>query len=101
MSKEFKNKSRDAMAFTSAGETEASPASHCYAQGLGRRLKIALSMHDLSQAELAKKVGVSPMEINHWVSGRREPLAGNLARMAMQFPRTRLDWLLTGENFNA
>jgi transcriptional regulator with XRE-family HTH domain len=55
-------------------------------------------MHDMTQVEFAEKSGTRPMEINHWVSGRREPSIANLSRLLKALPRTRIDWLITGEN---
>jgi len=55
-------------------------------------------MHNLNQVEFAAKAGVKPAEINHWVSGRRQPTAKNFAKLIRALPNTRLDWLLTGEN---
>lgn len=72
------------------------PAPSC-ASSFAERLKKAMEMHDLSQVEFADKSGVSPMEINHWVSGRREPSIGNLAKLLNTLPNVRIGWLITGE----
>lgn len=69
-----------------------------YASLLGQRLRKAMTMHNLNQVEFAAKAGVKPAEINHWVSGRRQPTAKNFAKLIRALPNTRLDWLLTGEN---
>jgi transcriptional regulator with XRE-family HTH domain len=57
-----------------------------------------MEMHDMSQVEFAEKSGTRTTEINHWVSGRREPSIANLARLLKALPHTRIDWLITGEN---
>jgi transcriptional regulator with XRE-family HTH domain len=73
-------------------------AAACCASSFGERLKKAMEMHCMTQVEFAEKSGTRPMEINHWVSGRREPSIANLARLLKALPNTRIDWLITGEN---
>jgi transcriptional regulator with XRE-family HTH domain len=36
----------------------------------------------LSQINLAKRIGVSPGHLNHWINGRRSPSAENLKLIA-------------------
>lgn len=62
----------------------------------GDRLKKAMWIHGMTQAEFARKSGVQPMEINHWVNGRREPSRANLAKLIRALPRTRARWLIAG-----
>jgi len=69
-----------------------------YSHSLGKRLKKAMFMHQMNQVEFAEKAGVKPAEINHWVSGRRQPTAENFAKLIRALPNARIDWLLTGEN---
>lgn len=52
-----------------------------YAAELARRLQDVLERAGVSQVDLAAKVGVSPMHLNHWIHGRRAPSAENLAAL--------------------
>ena len=36
----------------------------------------------LSQTELAKRLGVTPAHLNHWIRGRRAPTVANLKRIS-------------------
>lgn len=51
----------------------------------------------MTQTAFAEKSGCRLMEINHWVSGRRQPNVSNLARLVRVLPHARLDWLIAGE----
>lgn len=52
-----------------------------YAAELARRLQAVLERAGVSQVELAQKVGVSAMHLNHWIHGRRAPSAHHLAAL--------------------
>jgi len=60
-----------------------------------QRLRMALSRTGISQAELARRIGVHPNLVNNWVAGRRHPSLQNLAALA---PVLKVDihWLVLG-----
>jgi transcriptional regulator with XRE-family HTH domain len=62
----------------------------------GDRLKQARERAGLSQAALAKAVGVSRRQVLNWEAGDKDPRAGALAKLADALA-TSVDWLLTGE----
>ena len=70
----------------------------CSASSFGDRLRKAMDQHGMSQVEFAEKANVTPMEINHWIHGRRTPCVNNLAKLVRVLKHTRLDWLILGEN---
>lgn len=70
----------------------------CSASTFGDRLRKAMDQHGMSQVEFAEKANVTPMEINHWIHGRRTPCVNNLAKLVRALKHTRLDWLILGEN---
>jgi transcriptional regulator with XRE-family HTH domain len=41
-----------------------------------------LRISGLSQVELAKKAGINPMAINHFLRGRRQPGIANLRKLS-------------------
>ena len=62
---------------------------------LGQRIA-ALRRHlGMSQAELAKKMGVSPSAVGMYEQGRREPSLGGVVTLSAIFSVT-ADYLLTG-----
>jgi transcriptional regulator with XRE-family HTH domain len=63
---------------------------------LGKRIREAREKTGLSQAELARAMGVLPTHLNRWEKGKVAPGWEYLARIAKHCNVT-LDWLLTGE----
>lgn len=59
------------------------------------RLRAALSNAEMTQEELARRMGVSPAAVSRWAHGHRTPLSGYIARMADTLGVS-VDWLLTG-----
>ena len=63
---------------------------------LGIRIAILRISKGWSQAELARRIGVSASAIGMYEQGRREPSLGLLVRLAEEFG-TMTDYLLMGE----
>jgi transcriptional regulator with XRE-family HTH domain len=62
---------------------------------LGKRIRESRERAGLSQAELARGMGVLPTHLNRWERGKVAPGWEYLARIARHCNVT-LDWLLTG-----
>lgn len=62
--------------------------------GLQReRLALARRQRGLSQTALAKRIGVSPVTVNHWETGKRHAMAYTLALAARELGVS-MDWLM-------
>ena len=60
---------------------------------VGKRIKKALRTNtDMTQKELAKKIGVPPSSINKWIKGERVPRKDNMEKLA-QALGVRVDYL--------
>lgn len=57
------------------------PKVECTPKAIGERIRNALSYADISQNELADKVGVTPATISRWMSGQRTPDANDIKRL--------------------
>src|ERR1043165_2212427 len=62
----------------------------------GARLKIALSVVGTSQSERAKRTGLLPSNVSHFIRGQREPSLEVLARIVIALPKIDVRWLVTG-----
>ena len=62
---------------------------------LGARIAALRKERQLSQAELADRLGISPSAVGMYEQGRREPCGALLVSMAKEFGVT-TDFLLTG-----
>lgn len=60
------------------------------------RLQKARNRARLSQAALAKGIGVTPGAVAHWEIGRNSPPPEKLAQIS-EFLNISLDWLITGK----
>ena len=67
---------------------------------LGIRIAILRISKGLSQAELARRIGVSASTVSMYEQGRREPSLGLLVRLAKELGAT-TDYLLMGETPNS
>ncbi len=63
---------------------------------LGARIAALRKERQLSQAELADRLGISPSAVGMYEQGRREPCGSLLVSMAKEFGVT-TDFLLTGD----
>lgn len=63
---------------------------------LGMRIAILRISKGWSQAELARRIGVSTSAVGMYEQGRREPSLGLLVRLAQELGTT-TDYLLMGE----
>ena len=64
---------------------------------LGMRMALLRAEKGWSQAELARRIGVSASAVGMYEQGRREPSLNLLVRLAQEFGVT-TDYLLMGEN---
>lgn len=62
---------------------------------IGQRIAALRKNARMSQAELARALGVSPSAVGMYEQGRREPAAATLVQLAKVF-RVSTDYLLTG-----
>lgn len=67
---------------------------------LGMRIAILRISKGWSQAELARRIGVSASAVGMYEQGRREPSLGLLVRLAQELGAA-IDYLLTGETLHA
>ena len=61
------------------------------------RLLQFLSAENLTQAEFAKKLGVSGPNVTHIISGRNKPSYDFLLSMANHYPALNMEWMLLGK----
>ena len=64
-----------------------------YKVEMGRAIRAERARAGLSQAKLAKKVGVVTGTLIHWEAGRREPRYTDLLTLSKQFKRKPVDWV--------
>lgn len=67
---------------------------------LGPRIATLRKQKEMSQAELAARLGVSPSAVGMYEQGRREPSCDILLALSSEFGVT-VDYLLTGHNRSA
>lgn len=58
-----------------------------------KRLRELLKENDMTQKELAKKIGVSQACVTYWINGQKQPTAENVYSVAKAF-ETSADYLL-------
>lgn len=63
---------------------------------IGQRIAALRKNARMSQAELARALGVSPSAVGMYEQGRREPAAATLVQLAKVF-QVSTDYLLTGQ----
>lgn len=64
--------------------------------GIGKRIKDLRKASKITQAELAKKIGVSPGNVGDWERGRAKPGFDALLALSKFFDKS-VDWLMTGK----
>lgn len=52
---------------------------------VGRNIKFYLDQHNMSQAELYRRIGSNSASVNEWVKGRKMPEAESLEKIAAVF----------------
>lgn len=62
----------------------------------GNRLRMAIKESGKSQVDFASISGFSAQNINHFITGRREPTLGSLAKLLEAMPEVNARWLITG-----
>jgi transcriptional regulator with XRE-family HTH domain len=67
--------------------------------GFAERLRQLKNKLELSQEQIAESAGVSPPTVSGWMSGKRLPSGGDLARLSRVFGCS-IDWLLLGQAAN-
>ena len=61
--------------------------------GIGKRIQLQLNRHEMTERDLAKRMGVGVSTISRYVSGLRIPNATNIIAMCQIFDVS-ADWLL-------
>ncbi|GAQ24171.1 helix-turn-helix domain-containing protein [Tepidanaerobacter syntrophicus] len=64
---------------------------------IGERIKHLREESRITQAELAKEIGVSPGNVGDWERGRAKPRFDALLALS-RFFQISVDWLMTGED---
>ncbi len=64
---------------------------------LSERLRLAMDAASMSQAELARQVGVKPPSINGWLNGKAKFLRGENLLAAARALQVSQEWLATGK----
>lgn len=64
-----------------------------YAEVFGRRLRFYLELHDMSQKELADRLGVSNAAVSTWINGVKTPRMDKVDDMCKLFGCRRSDFL--------
>lgn len=64
---------------------------------IGERIKHLREESKITQAELAKEIGVSPGNVGDWERGRAKPGFDALLALS-RFFQISVDWLMTGED---
>jgi transcriptional regulator with XRE-family HTH domain len=55
------------------------------AKRVGENLRRLMKFHGMGQVDLAKKIGKTPQQVWHWVSGGRDPQEKNAIKLAEVF----------------
>lgn len=68
-----------------------------YMSTLAERVALAMRKSGVSQAELARAVGIKPPSVNNWLSGATKELKGNSTTRAARAMGVSAHWLATGK----
>lgn len=60
------------------------------------RIQQFLAAENITQAQLADRLGVARASVSHIIAGRNKPGFDFIESMARNFPTLNLDWLITG-----
>ena len=64
---------------------------------MNNRLQRFLDAEDITQSQLAEKLGVAKASISHILAGRNKPGFDFIQSMAQCYPDLNLDWLIAGK----
>lgn len=64
---------------------------------MDKRLQRFLDAEDITQSQLAEKLGVAKASISHILAGRNKPGFDFIQSMAQCYPDLNLDWLIAGK----
>lgn len=63
----------------------------------GQRLRASIAAHGLTEAEFARRTGITHANVSHYISGQRAPGLNTLVEMLAALPDEHVRWLITGE----
>lgn len=61
------------------------------------RLRMAMRVAAVTNGDMAKRTGLSPDNVSHFVRGERLPTINNLAKLLRALPGVDARWLVTGD----
>lgn len=61
------------------------------------RLRMAMRVAAVTNAEMARRSGLSPDNVSHFARGERMPSVPNLAKLLRALPGVDARWLVTGD----
>lgn len=64
---------------------------------IGERMEMVRNHFDLNIEEFCKKLGISKVSYNNYLSGKYEPGFKVLSHMVQEFPDISKNWLILGE----
>lgn len=64
---------------------------------MNQRLQQFLNAENLTQTQLAERVGVAKASVSHILAGRNKPGYDFIVNLSRQFPNLNLDWLINGK----
>ncbi len=67
---------------------------------IGHRIKASRESKNISQGELARRLGVSQPSVSDWENGKSEPSVDNLRALAVELD-VWFEWLTTGRGSRA
>ena len=65
-------------------------------QSIGQRIKFLIEATEFSVRKFAQTIDVSETNIRNYIDRGTKPSSDVLEKIALQFPQTNLEWLLTG-----
>ena len=64
---------------------------------MNQRLQQFLNAENLTQTQLADRLGVAKASVSHILAGRNKPGYDFIVSLARQFPNLNLEWLIAGK----
>lgn len=65
------------------------------------RIKMVITMHNLTSSAFADKIGVQRSSVSHILTGRNNPSLDFIEKTLSHFPRVNADWLILGKTSNS